>query len=67
MNIELDIMTQAWQNFCQTHWGNDTRFLTVQSVNQQLKSHGAHCKDLGEWRVFFTTEKDLSFFLLKYN
>lgn len=66
MIAELNIMTDAWQNFCRRHWGDDTRFLTVKSVNQQLQSYNAYCKDLGEWRVFFATQQALAFFLLKY-
>jgi hypothetical protein len=67
MIAELNIMSAAWQNFCSWTWGNNTRDLTVRSVNKQLQPYNAHCQDLGEWRVFFANEEALTFFLLKWS
>jgi hypothetical protein len=67
MIAELDLLSDPWTNFCSRMCGGDTRYLTVKSVNRELKKYNAYCKDLGEWRVFFANQQALSFFVLKWS
>jgi hypothetical protein len=66
MKVELNIISDPWVNFCSKIWGDNTMYLTLDSVNRELEQYNAHCLDLGEWRVFFSNQESLSFFLLKW-
>lgn len=67
MKTELNIMSEAWQNFCREVWHGSTLDLTVDSVNRELEQYNAYCRDLGEWRVYFNDEPSLTYFLLRWS
>jgi hypothetical protein len=65
MTNELCILSETWQNFLKANW-HDSLSPTVGKINKLLKPHGAYVKDIGEWRVYFNNEQDLTMFIMRY-
>ena len=69
--VELSIMSSAWQNFI--HYVNDEfnsklKLATAQAITlEHLAEYHGIVTDTSSWRVYFKTEQDLSFFVLKWS
>lgn len=69
--IQLDILNPAWQRYLgylNEYFNSRGEIGTVESITRVINSeYNGVVLEQDDWRVYFKTDQDLAFFLLKWS